>query len=91
MSENLAAERALIFRIVHRDNVPWIMANGMHCRNSPTTNPNFVAIGNQDVIDRRQFRAVHCSPFGTLSNYVPFYFTPFTPMLMNIKPDAHEY
>lgn len=28
---------------------------------------------------------VPCSPFGTLSDYVPFYFTPFTPMLFNIK------
>lgn len=26
-----------------------------------------------------------CDPFGFLSDYVPFYFTPFTPMLYNIK------
>jgi len=28
---------------------------------------------------------VPCEPFGTLSDYVPFYFTPFSPMLLNIK------
>ena len=30
-------------------------------------------------------RAVPCGPGGTLADYVPFYFTPFTPMLYNIK------
>jgi len=28
---------------------------------------------------------VECDPGGTLSDYVPFYFTPYTPMLLNIK------
>src|SRR5262249_19809970 len=28
---------------------------------------------------------VTIAPFGTLSDYVPFYFTPATPMLLNIK------
>ncbi len=30
-------------------------------------------------------RAVPCAPGGTLSDYVPFYFTPYSPMLYNIK------
>ena len=61
------------------------MANGMHCRNSHVADPNFISIGNPDLIDKRQSRSVPCPPFGTLSDYVPFYFTPFTPMLLNIK------
>ena len=85
MSGSLTEERALIFRISHRDNASWVIANGMHCRNSRTSDPNFVSIGNPDLIDRRHHRAVPCPPFGTLSDYVPFYFTPFTPMLLNIK------
>lgn len=85
MSESLTQEKALIFRIAHRDNVPWIMANGAHCRNSPITDPKFVTIGNPDLIDKRHERSVPCAPFGALSDYVPFYFTPFTPMLLNIK------
>jgi ssDNA thymidine ADP-ribosyltransferase, DarT len=68
-----------------RDNVPWIMANGMHARNSGVVDPNFVPIGNPDLIDKRHSRRVPCAPHGTLSDYVPFYFTPFTPMLFNIK------
>lgn len=85
MSGRLTQKRALIFRIVHRDNVPWILANGMHCRNAPIRDPRFVAIGNADLIDLRNTRQVPCPPHGSLSDYVPFYFTPFTPMLYNIK------
>lgn len=31
---NLNPEKALIWRIVHRDNLPWILDNGLHCANS---------------------------------------------------------
>jgi len=85
MSEKLNAKRALIFRIVHRDNVPWILANGMHCRASSVQAPAYRTIGNPDLIDRRQRRQVPIPPGGTLSDYVPFYFTPFSPMMLNIK------
>ena len=47
--------------------------------------PNYVEIGNPDLIRERRPRPVPCPPGGMLSNYVPFYFTPFTPMLLNIK------
>ena len=85
MSGNLTQEKALIFRITHRDNVPWIVANGLHCRNAAVPDPQFVTIGNPSLIDTRHHRQVPCEPFGTLSDYVPFYFTPFSPMLLNIK------
>ncbi len=82
---NLSPEKALIFRIVHRDNLPWILENGLHCRSSNQHDPGYVNIGNADLIDRRRYRAVAVEPFGTLSDYVPFYFTPYSPMLLNIK------
>jgi ssDNA thymidine ADP-ribosyltransferase, DarT len=85
MSGSLTQEKSFVFRITHRDNVPWIMANGLHCRNANKTDPNFVAIGNLGLIEDRHTRQVPCKPFGTLSDYVPFYFTPFTPMAYNIK------
>lgn len=37
------------------------------------------------MIDKRARRVVPVNPGGTLSDYVPFYFTPFSPMLYNIK------
>jgi ssDNA thymidine ADP-ribosyltransferase DarT-like protein len=85
MPNLLSAEKALIFRITHRDNVPWILANGLHCRSSNRLDPNFVSIGNASLINDRQHIAVPIQPRGTLSNYVPFYFTPHSVMLLNIK------
>lgn len=85
VSNNLNPEKALIFRIIHRDNIPWVFQNGLHCRNSDKVDPNYVEIGNPELIDRRSYREVTCAPNGTLSDYVPFYFTPFSPMLYNIK------
>jgi hypothetical protein len=35
--------------------------------------------------NRLQRRVVPIAPGGTLSDYVPFYFTPYTPMMYNIK------
>lgn len=84
MSENLNSEKALIFRITHRANLAWIMAHGLHCSNSPVRDPNFVPIGNADLIQRRRFKAMPPPYGGYLSDYVPFYFTPFSPMLFNV-------
>jgi hypothetical protein len=84
MSRNLNPEKALIFRIIHAQNVPWVMAHGLHCRNSEIQDPNFRLIGNPDLIDKRHQRIVTVPPGGTLSDYVPFYFTPFSPMMYNL-------
>jgi hypothetical protein len=85
VSKDLTPEKALIFRIVHRDNVPWILDNGVHCKNSKLLDPNFVEIGNSDLIKKRGMHPVVSAPGGTLGDYIPFYFTPFSPMLYNIK------
>jgi hypothetical protein len=85
MSDGLSLEKALIFRIIHRDNLRWILENGVHCRNSASFDANYVNIGNPELIDKRSGRSVPVPPRGTLSDYVPFYFTPYSPMLLNIK------
>mgnify|MGYP006432364265 CR=1 FL=1 len=87
---SLNAEKALIFRITHIRNIPWILQNGVHCRNSTVSDPNYVEIGNPELIRRRQERPVPVSPGGTLSDYVPFYFTPYSIMLYNIKTGYGE-
>jgi hypothetical protein len=76
--------RARIFRITHRDNVPWILDHGLHAPNGQVLDPNFRNIGNLDLIDKRSLRLVKIGPGGTLSDYVPFYFTPFSIMMYNI-------
>jgi hypothetical protein len=82
---SLKPENGLIFRIAHIDNVPWILDHGLHCQNSPERDPNYVEIGNPELIVKRAYRPVFIPPGGVLSDYIPFYFTPHSPMLLNIK------
>ena len=84
-SRLLIPERALIFRITHVRNVPWILRHGLACANGSVVDPDFVSIGNPDLIAKRPHRVVDIPPGGTLADYVPFYFTPRSPMLLNIK------
>lgn len=81
---NLNMDKALIWPIVHRDNLPWILDHGLHCGNSPVKSPNWINIGNPELIDKRADHPVPLLPGGFLNDYVPFYFTPFSPMLRNI-------
>jgi hypothetical protein len=81
----LTPELALIFRLTHVDNLPWTVTNGVHCRTSEVQDPDFVEIGNTDLIQRRPAKLVPIAPYGTLADYVPFYFTPCSPMLHNIR------
>ena len=85
LNETLTAGKALIFRITHRSNVPWILKNGLHCSRSDIKDANFAAIGSAELIEKRSHREVPVPPRGTLDNYISFYFTPFSPMLLNIK------
>jgi|SRR5664279_5593417 len=73
-----------IYRITHYRNVPWILDHGLHCRNSPTQDPDFVNIGNRDLVDKRAARVVGVPPGGVLNDYVPFYFCTHSVMLFNI-------
>lgn len=73
-----------IFRITHHRNLPWILDHGIHCRTSPGEDPNYINIGNRDLIDHRAHRAVPCAPHGFLNDYVPFYFWPHSMMLFQI-------
>ena len=78
-------ENAYIFRIVHQDNMPWVFDHkGLQCQNIAERNPNHVNIGSLELIDKRTRRHVPVPPGGTLSDYVPFYFTPFSIMMYNI-------
>ncbi len=84
--KDLNPQLARIFRIVHISNVPWILdRGGLHCHNSTDRDPNYVNIGNASLIDKRSRRYVPIPPGGPLSDYVPFYFTPFSIMMYNIK------
>lgn len=84
MPPTLNPDRALIFRITHRDNLPWIMDHGLHASNGDVHDPYYRNIGSVDLINKRSHRIVTVGKGGTLSDYIPFYFTPFSIMMFNI-------
>lgn len=81
----LNPDKALIWRILHRANLPWVLQHGLQCGNNPARCPTWVSIGNAELIAKRAARPVPVPPGGTLGDYVPFYFTPFSVMLRNIQ------
>ncbi|CAO4184636.1 DarT domain-containing protein [Methylorubrum populi] len=85
MTGFLNQEKGYIFRIVHRENLPTVLTRGLFARNATGSDPAYVNIGNLDLIGRRGSRDVPVQPGGVLNDYVPFYFTPFSPMALNIK------
>ena len=84
MSADLNPTKARIFRIVHVDCVPWILRHGLHCKSSLQQDPHYVNIGSAELIGKRGTKPVPIAPGGTLSDYVPFYFTPWSIMMLNI-------
>ena len=75
-----------IYRIVHIDNVEHLLKNGMYHRGHANADPNYINIGDSDLIAQRHDYPVGINPpGGALGEYVPFYFGPLSPMLLNIK------
>jgi hypothetical protein len=66
MLAELNASNAWVFRVMHVKNVPWILDHGLHCRNSKVVDPNFVQIGNADLINSRRYRNMKGPYAGTL-------------------------
>ena len=75
-----------IFHITHIDNLEAILAaGGLYCdRTRQTEAIACRGIAHQHIKDRRAARRVPLAPGGTLSDYVPFYFGPRSPMLYAI-------
>ncbi len=80
-----AIKQLPIFRMTHIDNVPFIVKNGLWAKRSAVQDPNFIPIGNPAIIDRRTNKHVGIvPPGGVLGDFVPFYFSGHSPMLLNI-------
>lgn len=50
-----------------------ILANGLHCGNSPVKAPDWINIGNPELISKRASHPVPQAPGGVLNDYIPFY------------------
>lgn len=79
-----AIENGYVFRILHAANLPALLREGAPCLSSVRAGAAYVPIGNPDLIAKRTTKRVPIEPGGVLADYVPFYFTPRSMMLMNI-------
>lgn len=70
------------FRITHIDNIPYINRVGLVRAGSPLNDPNYISIGDMQVIQLRRERELKGY---RLSDYIPFYFGPRSPMLYVIQ------
>lgn len=74
-----------IFRMTHISNLDFIIKNGIWSMNSNVQDPDFVPIGNSDIIYKRRTSLIKINPpGGALGDYIPFYFAGHSPMLYNI-------
>ena len=75
-----------VYRIVHIDNIEYLLKYGMFSRAHINADPNYINIGDSDLIAKRHDYPVGINPpGGALGEYVPFYFGRLSPMLLNIK------
>ncbi|MDE5829206.1 MAG: DUF4433 domain-containing protein [Duncaniella sp.] len=70
------------FRITHIDNIPHILRFGILQASSPLCSPSFVSIGDTQVITSRKDLVINNIH---ISDCVPFYFGPRSPMLYVIQ------
>ncbi|WP_290661505.1 DUF4433 domain-containing protein [Ignavibacterium sp.] len=70
-----------IFRIIHRDNLQILIDEGKLVSPNLGKNKNYIPIGEQKLIKLRGEKNINIEPFGTLRDYISFYFGIRSPML----------
>ena len=70
-----------IFRIVHKENLSILIDDGKLLAPNFANNPKFISIGETDLIRQRGDKAITISPYGTMRDYISFYFGLRSPML----------
>lgn len=75
-----------IYRMIHINNVEYVLTKGMSTCTHVSADPNYINIGDLQLISQRTDFPVRINPpGGVLGEYVPFYFAGHSPMLYNIK------
>lgn len=72
-----------LYRMTHIDNISHIVEHGITHSFSPNSNSNYVSIGDTSLISTRNIQSL--SNGRLLSDYIPFYFGPRSPMLYVIQ------
>jgi hypothetical protein len=73
-----------LYRITHIANLEHDLLHGLHIAKSSNGNPHYLQIGDSSLITYRKEIAAPDPPGGTLSDFIPFYFGPRSPMLFQI-------
>ena len=76
-------EKTYLYRMIHIDNIPHILQNGVTHYTSARANQNFVPIGDRSLISTRN--AFLLDNGRLLGEYIPFYFGVRTPMLYVVQ------
>jgi len=79
-----AANPLIVYRILHFDNLAHVFKNGLYIRNHPSSDPDYINIGNSAIINTRETFPVKIYKYGCLGDYIPFYFGTQSIMLYNI-------
>jgi hypothetical protein len=76
-----------ILRFVHVDNLPTLIRRGgLHAPNCiPNDGLIYRPILSPIIQAARSVIPIRCGPGGTIHDYVPFYFGPLSPMMLNLK------
>jgi hypothetical protein len=87
-----AAGDPLLYRIVHVDCLPTLLARGgLHAPNAtPNDGLPYRTIHDPNVQASRRLHAIPCGPGGTIHDYVPFYFGPLSVMLLKLHSGGVE-
>ena len=78
----MANQLKYVFRLTHIDNIKYIMSKGLVRASSPLRDENYVSIEDVQVIQVRKDRKFQGYQ---LSDFMPFYFGPRSPMLYVIQ------
>lgn len=81
-----------IFRIIHINNLDICLTRGgLYAPNHiPDDGLLYHTIHNEEIQDVRRRRDIPCGPGGTVHDYVPFYFGPRSPMLLQLHTGRVE-
>lgn len=73
------------YHFTHVDNIESIIENGLLCTNEKERlGINHLNVANNGIQNRRDHMSVTCEPYGTVHDYVPFYFGSKSLMLLAV-------
>ena len=72
------------YRVTHIENLPLLIQNGIVSKHHPKADKSYINIGHIEIVGLREKMNVKLEGYGHIGEYVPFYFTPRSIMLLNI-------